>query len=227
MKKTIAAVATVFAMFAGSSVAAPVIWGNVYTDMLINDNASVKESQIIGIEGGLSTKNVDVYGFFEHNPDLENEFGKVTVHKKVYEDFTVYGHGTMFKEGDFSENRYVVGAGYAGFAGEDYSIKPYVGFVRVDSAFSDEGLSVNTTTDNVAFGYAGYYALTPETTLSSWADARVDGDDDNKVKVQGSVGIQHDLMKQVYIGAFYNMNYGEQGQKHFSDSVQLRVGYKF
>ena len=220
MKKFAIATA-IAALFASATVAAePFIWGNVYTDMLINDNAAQKESQIIGLEGGVSTEQVDVYGFFEVNPDLENEFGKVTVHKRVYEDFSVYGHGTVFKEGDFSENRYVVGAGYTGFTGAGYSIKPYVGFVRIDSG-------EEFTNDNVAFGYAGYYALTPETTISSWADARVDDNDDNKVKVQGSVGIQHDIFEKVYVGAFYNMNYGEQGQKHFSDSVQLRVGYHF
>ena len=220
MTKTTIAAAFVALFASTASVAAPFVWGNVYTDMLINDNASQKESQIIGLEGGLSTEQVDVYGFFEVNPDLENEFGKVTVHKRIHGDFSVYGHGTVFKEGDFSENRYAVAAGYTGFTGAGYSIKPYIGFVRIDGGN-------DFTQDDVAFGYAGYYALNEQTTVSSWADARVDSEDDNKVKVQGSVGIQHDVLPQVYVGAFYNMSYGEQGQKHFSDSVQLRVGYKF
>lgn len=219
MKKFAIATA-VAALFASTaSVAAPVVWGNVYTDMLVNENASKKESQIIGIEGGITTDNgTDIYGFFEHNPDLENEFGKMTIHSSLIGDFGAYAHGTMFKEGDFSENRYLVGAGYQGFSGEDWSIKPYAGVVRIDTG--------DCTYENAAFGYAGYKVLNPGVVLSSWADARVD---DSKVKVQGSIGIQKDLtiIKGTYVGAFYNMNYGEQGQKHFSDSVQLRIGYHF
>ncbi|MGL5015045.1 MAG: hypothetical protein ACRC6V_12285 [Bacteroidales bacterium] len=221
MKKLtiVAAVASIMGFCAAPAIAAPTIWGNVYTDMLINDNASEQRSQIIGIEGGVSTnRGTEFYGFFEHNPDLENEFGKLTVHSTVIGDFGIYGHTTIFKEGDFSENRYVVAAGYQGFVGDGYAFKPYVGAVRIDAGEED-------TSTEPAFGYAGYYAIGDKTSLSSWADARVD--DDRKVKVQGSVGVQHDLLERVYVGAFYNMNYGEQGQKHFSDSVQLRVGYKF
>ena len=219
MKKFAIATA-VAALFASvSATAAPVIWGNVYTDMLINDNATEKRSQIIGIEGGVTTsRGTEFYGFFEHNPDLENEFGKLTVHSTVIGDFGLYGHATMFKEGDFSEERYVVGAGYQGFVGDGYAIKPYVGAVRIDQG-------EDNTFTQPAIGYAGYYAVGNKTSLSSWADARVD--DDRKVHIQGSVGVQHDIFERVYVGAFYNMNYGEQGQKHFSDSVQLRVGYHF
>lgn len=217
MTKTTIAAAFVALFASTASVAAPFVWGNVYTDMLINDNAPKKETQIIGIEGGLSTELTDLYGFFEHNPDLENEFGKVTLHRKVIGDFSVYAHGSMFKEGDFSENRYVLGTGYTGFSGEGYSIKPYIGAVRID-------INECAVDDQLAFGYAGYYAVNDKTVLSSWVDARLD---DSKVKAQGSMGIQHDVLPQVYVGAFYNMSYGEQGQKHFADSVQLRVGYKF
>lgn len=219
--KKFAIAAAITALFASATASAATTWGNVYTDMLINDNAAVKESQIIGIEGGVNTgKGTELYGFFEHNPDLENQFGKLTIHSAVIGDFGVYGHGTMFKEGTFSENRYVLGAGYQGLNGEGWSVKPYVGVVRVDTTIDD----CKTTDEQFAFGYAGFYAISPLTTLSSWADGRVE---DDKVKAQGSVGIQHYIFEKTYVGAFYNMNYGEQGQKHFSDSVQLRVGYSF
>ena len=227
MKKFAIATAIASLFASAAATATPFVWGNVYTDVLVNENASVKESQIIGIEGGVVTDTTKVYGFFEHNPDLENQFGKVTIHRKVIEDFGVYAHGTAFKEGVFAEGRYVLGAGYTGLSGEGWEINPYLGFTRIETSFDEDTFSINNSTDNVAFGYAGYYTVQPGTTLSSWADARVDSDDDNKVKVQSSIGIQHDLIGQVYIGAFYNMNYGEQGQKHFSDSVQLRVGYHF
>lgn len=220
MKKTIAAIATVLAMTAGSASAAPFVWGNVYTDMLINENASKKESQIIGVEGGVSTGNgTELYGFFEHNPDLENEFGKLTIHSSLIGDYGVYAHGTMFQEGDFSENAYVVGAGYQGFNGDGWSVKPYVGVIRIDSG-------EEATIENLAFGYAGFKTLNPGVVLSSWMDARVD---DSDLKVKASVGIQKDLtiIKGTYAGAFYNMNYDELGVKGFSDSVQLRVGYHF
>lgn len=220
MKKTIAAVATVFAMFAGSAVAAPTIWGNAYTDFLVNDEASKRESQIIGIEGGIMTEGgTDLYGFYEHNPNLENDFGKVTVHSSLIGDFGVYGRASFFKEGSFEEERYIVGAGYQGFVGEDYAIKPYIGALRID-------VNGEKGDDKVAFGYAGYKALNPGVVLSSWVDAHFD---DSKMRASGSVGIQKDLtlIKGTYVGAFYNMNYNELGAKGYSDSVQLRVGYKF
>lgn len=222
MKKfaIVAAIASVMGFCTLPAQAAPAVWGNIYSDMLINDNASKKESQIIGIEGGLTTAGgTDVYGFFEHNPNLENDFAKITLHTTLIGDFGAYGHVTNFKEGDFEEQRYVIGAGYQGFNGDGWSIKPYIGALRID-------INDCKSDDQLAFGYAGYKALNPGVTLSSWADARLD---DDKVKVQGSVGIQKDLatIKGTYVGAFYNMNYGEQGVKGFSDSVQLRVGYHF
>lgn len=221
MKKFAIATA-VAALFASSaSVAAPFVWGNAYTDMLVNENATTKESQIFGIEGGVSTESTDLYGFFEVNPILENEFAKITAHSKLYKDFGVYGHMSKFSEGDFREDRYVVGAGYGGFAGEGYSIKPYVGVLRIDNTFG--------TQEDVAIGYAGYMVLNPGVTLSSWADARLDSEDSNKLKVAGNIGIQKDLdiVPGTYVGVFYNMAYGEMGQAKFSDSVQLRVGYHF
>ena len=179
----------------------------------------MKESQIIGIEGGVDTGSTDVYGFFEHNPNLENEFGKVTIHSKVIGDFGVYARGSMFKEGDFSEDRYILGVGYQGFVGEGYAIKPYIGGLRID-------INECSQEDQLAFGYSGYYNIEQGVVLSSWVDARVDED---KVKASGSIGIQKDLtiMPNTYVGAFYNMDYHEKGIKGFSDSVQLRVGYHF
>ncbi|MGL6099715.1 MAG: hypothetical protein ACRC0G_08805 [Fusobacteriaceae bacterium] len=221
MKKfaIVAAVASIMG-YCVPTQAAPVVWGNVYTDMLVNENAAQKESQIIGIEGGVMTGNgTDVYGFFEHNPNLENEFGKVTIHSSLVGDFGVYGRASMFKEGDFSEDRYILGAGYQGFVGSDWAIKPYVGALRIDQG-------EDSSENQIAFGYAGFKVLNPGVVLSSWVDARVD---DSKVKASGSIGIQKDLaiVEGAYVGAFYNMNYDEQGIKGFSDSVQLRVGYHF
>lgn len=219
MKKTIAiAIAALFA--SASASAAPFVWGNVYTDFLVNENASKKESQIIGLEGGLVTEGgTDLYGFYEHNANLENDFAKVTIHTTLVGDFGAYGRVSTFKEGDFTEERYIVGAGYQGFVGDGYAIKPYVGALRID---------VNDCKgdDQLAFGYAGYRNLNPGVVLSSWVDARLDED---KVKASGSIGIQKDLtiIKGTYVGAFYNMNYHEAGMKGFSDSVQLRVGYHF
>ena len=219
MKKTIAiAIAALFA--SASASAAPFVWGNVYSDMLINENAAKKESQIIGIEGGLVTQGgTDLYGFYEHNPNLENDFAKVTIHTTLIGDFGAYGRASSFEEGDFSEDRYIIGAGYQGFVGEDYAIKPYVGALRIDTNKCEGD-------DQLAFGYAGYMNLNPGVVLSSWVDARLD---DSKVKASGSIGIQKDLTiyKNTYVGAFYNMNYDEQGIKGYSDSVQLRVGYHF
>lgn len=218
MKKTI--IASVFALFAGSAVSAPVMWGNVYSDLLINENASQKETQILGIEGGVFTDKTDVYGFFEHNPNLENEFGKMTIHTKVFGDFGVYGRASMFKEGGFSEDRYIMGAGYQGFVGENYAIKPYIGALRID-------IDDCATDTQAAFGYSGFYVTKQGVTISSWVDARVD---ESKVKASGSVGLQTDMpiiAENAYVGAFYNMNYHEQGLSGFSDSVQLRVGYHF
>lgn len=214
MKKIALAVAAL--SLSATAAATPFVWGNVYTDLLVNENASKKESQIFGLEGGVSTPTTDIYGFFEHNADLDNQFGKVTAHRKVVDNFTVYGHATAFYEGAFSEARYVLGVGHD-FSGENYSIKPYVGAVRISNW---------KTEDNVAFGYSGYYVTNQGVTLSSWADARIE---ESKVKAQGSIGAQMDvtMIPNVYVGAFYNMSYGEQGVKHFADSVQLRVGYKF
>lgn len=221
MKKfaIVAAVASIMG-YCVPAQSAPFVWGNVYTDMLVNENAAQKESQIIGVEGGLSTEGgTELYGFYEHNANLENDFAKVTIHTTLIGDFGAYGHVTSFEEGDFNEERYVVGAGYQGFKGDGWSVKPYVGALRID---------VNDCKgdDQLAFGYAGYKVLNPGVVLSSWVDARWD---DSKVKAQGSIGIQKDLeiIKGTYVGAFYNMSYGEQGQKHFADSVQLRVGYHF
>lgn len=218
MKKIALAVAAL--TLSASASAAPFVWGNVYSDLLVNENATKKESQIIGLEGGLSTEGgTELYGFYEHNADLKNDFAKVTIHTTLIGDFGAYGHATSFEEGDFEEQRYVVGAGYQGLKGDGWSVKPYVGVLRID---------VNDCKgdDQLAFGYAGYKVLNPGVVLSSWVDARLDED---KVKAQGSIGIQKDLeiIKGTYVGAFYNMSYGEQGQKHFADSVQLRVGYHF
>lgn len=218
MKKTIAI--AVAALFASATASAASTWGNIYSDVLINDFASKKESQIIGIEGGIATDTgTELYGFFEHNPDLENEFGKLTIHSSLVGDFGVYAHGTMFKEGDFSENAYLLGAGYQGLNGEGWSVKPYVGVIRIDAG-------EDNTIENAAFGYAGFMALENSVVLSSWVDARVD---EHKVKAKGSVGIQKDIAMYpgAYVGAFYNMNYHEAGVKGYSDSVQLRVGYHF
>ena len=219
--KKFAIATTIAALFASSAaVSAPFVWGNVYTDLLINENASQKESQIIGIEGGVDTGSTDVYGFFEHNPNLENEFGKVTIHSKLVGDFGAYGRASMFKEGGFSEDRYILGVGYQGFVGDGYAFKPYVGGLRIDiNEYAEE--------DQLAFGYAGYKTLAPGVVLSSWVDARID---ESKVKAGGSVGIQKDmdfLKPGTYVGAFYNMNYHEAGIKGYSDSVQLRVGMHF
>ncbi|MGL5013102.1 MAG: hypothetical protein ACRC6V_02270 [Bacteroidales bacterium] len=218
MKKITLAVAALTLSSAAS--AAPFVWGNVYTDLLINDNASVKESQIIGIEGGVDTGSTDVYGFFEHNPNMENEFGKVTIHSKVIGDFGVYARGSMFKEGDFSEDRYILGVGYQGFVGDGYAIKPYIGGLRID-------INECAEEDQLAAGFAGYKVVAPGVVLSSWVDARLD---ESKVKAAGSVGIQKDLdflQPGTYVGAFYNMNYHEAGVKGYSDSVQLRIGMHF
>lgn len=226
MKKFAIATA-VAALFAGSVNAEPFVWGNAYTDVLINENASMKESQILGIEGGVVTDTTQVYGFFEHNPDLDNQFGKVTIHRKVIGDFGVYTHGTVFKEGVFAEARYVLAVGHTGINGDGWAFNPYVGATRLNTTFDIDQRSVDVTNDNFAFGYAGYYTVQAGTVLSSWVDARVDNNDDNKVKVTSSIGIQHDLTKTFYVGAFYNPTYGEKGQSHFSDSVQLRVGMHF
>ncbi|MGL5014111.1 MAG: hypothetical protein ACRC6V_07465 [Bacteroidales bacterium] len=217
MKKIALAVAAL--TLSATASATPFVWGNVYTDLLINENAPKKESQIIGIEGGVVTDTTDVYGFFEHNPDLENEFGKMTIHSKLVGDFGVYGRASMFKEGDFSEDRYIVGAGYQGFVGDGYAIKPYIGVLRID-------IGEDATENQAAAGYAGYMTLNPGVVLSSWADARLD---ESKVKVSANIGIQKDLeiIKGTYVGAFYNMDYNEKGIKGFSDMVQLRVGYHF
>ncbi|MGL5014993.1 MAG: hypothetical protein ACRC6V_11995 [Bacteroidales bacterium] len=220
MKKFAIATA-VAALFASTaSVAAPTVWGNVYTDFLVNDNAPKKESQIIGLEGGLMTEGgTDLYGFYEHNPNLENDFLKVTIHTTLVGDFGVYGRVSTFEEGDFSEDRYIIGAGYQGFVGDGYAIKPYIGALRID-------VNGEKGDDQLAAGFAGYKVLNPGVVLSSWVDARWD---ENKVKAAGSIGIQKDLeiVKGTYVGAFYNMNYHEAGIKGFSDSVQLRVGYHF
>lgn len=217
MKKIALAVAAL--SLSATAAATPFVWGNVYTDLLVNENASKKESQIIGIEGGVMTNTTDVYGFFEHNPNLENEFGKVTIHSKVVGDFGVYARGSMFKEGDFSEDRYILGVGYQGFVGDDYAFKPYVGGLRID-------INEDAQDNQVAFGFAGYKMLSPGVVLSSWVDARLD---DSKVKASGSIGLQKDLtvIENTYVGVFYNMNYHEAGQKGYSDSLQLRVGYHF
>lgn len=217
MKKIALAVAAL--TLSATASAAPFVWGNVYTDLLVNDNAPKKETQIIGIEGGVDTGSTDVYGFFEHNPDLENEFGKMTIHSKVIGDFGVYARGSMFKEGSFSEDRYILGVGYQGWVGEDYAIKPYIGGLRIDIDNCSEE-------EQLAAGFAGYKVVAPGVVLSSWVDARLD---DSKVKAAGSVGLQKDLefVPNTYVGVFYNMSYGENGQKHFADSVQLRVGYHF
>lgn len=220
MKKFAIATA-IAALFASSAaVSAPIVWGNAYTDLLVNENASKKESQIFGVEGGLMTDGgTDLYGFFEHNADLDNNFGKVTIHTTLVGDYGVYGRASTFKEGSFQEDRYIIGAGYQGFVGEDYAIKPYVGALRID-VNNEKG------EDQLAFGYAGYKTLNPGVVLSSWVDARVD---ESKVKASGSIGIQKDLtiVKGTYVGAFYNMNYDEAGIKGYSDSVQLRVGMHF
>lgn len=222
MKKltVVAAVASIMGFCAAPAIAAPTIWGNAYTDFLVNEDANKKESQIIGIEGGMITSGgTDLYGFYEHNPNLENDFAKVTIHSSLIGDFGVYGRVSAFKEGDFEEMRYIVGAGYQGFVGEDYAIKPYIGALRID-VNDDKG------DEKVAFGYSGYKNLNPGVVLSSWVDAHFD---DTKMKASGSVGIQKDLtiIKGTYVGAFYNMNYNELGVKGYSDSVQLRVGYHF
>ncbi|MGL5014195.1 MAG: hypothetical protein ACRC6V_07895 [Bacteroidales bacterium] len=218
MKKIALAVAAL--TLSATASAAPFVWGNVYTDLLVNDNAAKQESQIFGLEGGIMTEGgTDLYGFFEHNANLDNNFGKVTIHTTIVGDFGAYGRASTFKEGSFQEDRYIVGAGYQGFVGDGYAIKPYIGALRID-------INNEKGDDQLAFGYAGYMTLNPGVVLSSWVDARIDED---KVKAGGSVGIQKDLeiIKGTYVGAFHNMNYHEAGIKGFSDSVQLRVGYHF
>lgn len=217
MKKIALAVAAL--TLSASASAAPFVWGNVYTDMVINDYAADKESQLIGIEGGVDTGTTDVYGFFEHNMGLDNEFGKMTIHSKLVGDFGVYGRASVFTEGDFSEERYIVGAGYQGFVGDGYAFKPYVGALKISATGADD-------VSQLAAGYAGYKVLNPGVVLSSWVDARID---EGQVKANGSVGIQKDLeiIKGTYVGAFYNVNYHEAGVSGFSDSVQLRVGMHF
>lgn len=221
MKKIaiVAAIASVMGFCTLPAQAAPVLWGNIYTDLYVNDNLDKKESQVIGIEGGVVSENVDIYGTFEHNPNLENEWAKVSGHFRMVEDFSLYAHTELFREGDYAENLYTAGIGYMGFAGEDYNIKPYIGVARLVVDECD-------TTDSFAFGYSGYYNLSDKTSLSSYADARLV---DEKLIAGGGVGIQRDLtaLPNVYVGAFYNMNYNEMGVKGYSDSVQLRIGYHF
>lgn len=211
------AVAALFASAAAS--AAPIVWGNAYTDLFINDNLAKKETQVIGVEGGIVTDKADIYGTFEHNPDLKNEWAKVSGHFKAVDEFSLYMHTELFREGDYSENLYTYGIGYMGWNSESYTFKPYVGAARL---VVDE----DNTKDTVAFGYSGAYFIDTKTTFSSYADARVV---DEHLVAGGGIGIQRDLdmYPGVYVGAFYNMNYNELGVSGYADSVQLRIGYHF
>lgn len=193
-------------------------FGSVYVDGVSDKGFTGNGNQehvVLGIDGGFSNHTGDYYGFLEQDATLHTTFGKASVHLETGSNISVYVQGTYFNDNDsgFDAKTMTLAAGYKGFAGDGWSLRPYVG------ALWDDGSNEFQPT----VGWAGFTNLSPKIYMTSWGEsAHLDG----VTNLQGDVGIYYNITPKLHTGVQYRFSYDKLGIEGYDDSLGLRIGYR-
>lgn len=196
---------------------APIYWGNIYGDYLnkggwftTNEDHS-EEAVIIGFEGGIIGATYEIYGFTEGNITDENTFTKLTGHKKIFGDVTLYTQGVQFSSDGFDDTNIAVGFGYKGIKGDSYSLSPWVGVNH--NAGSDE--------ESTMVGWSGMYTFSSKVYMTHWNEVTFK---DAGTDVRGDFGLYHKLPHNTYVGIQYRYADTNAGDAKYDDNLAIRFG---
>lgn len=217
MTKSSIAIVAAFLLGSTAASAEAFTWGNIYADGYShNRTTDNKETLVLGVEGGVTTENHDVYGFYEYDATNETTFGKVSDHVKIHDGLTLYGQASNFNTDFGGETVTVVGVGYDKIKGENWSFKPFVGYAMKTGAFAGE--------DGTMVGWSGYWKPA-DVMFTNWTEIETNAS--QPITVDGAVGAFVDITKDIYTGVQYTYSYKTAGELGYGDSVAVRIGMHF